>query len=293
MPAAQPRLGQAQRGAVTDRVMPSRRAPDLQEAVGFSGRSVVVEFTQRRGAPNRRVLDALDFDIRRGEFVSLLGGSGVGKTTLLRALGGLHPVAPTSKLTCWGQPIDGPPDRVVTVFQNYSESLLPWRTVERNVGLGLEGRVAASERREVVRQALEMVGLTESAGDYPWQLSGGMQQRVQIARAIVMQPLALLMDEPFGALDAMTKASLQDSLLRIHSQTAATVVFVTHDVEEAVYMSDRIFVLVGSPARLGAVVEVDLARPRSQVTTKEQPRYLELRHRVFEALGGLQGENRA
>lgn len=233
----------------------------------------------------KRILEGLDFDISAGEFVTLLGGSGVGKTTLMRVLGGLQAAHPDSKVTCRGAVVNGPPDRVVTVFQDYASSLLPWRTVERNVALGIEGRVPAAEQRRLIDHALEMVGLADRRHDHPWQLSGGMQQRVQIARALVMQPLALLMDEPFGALDAMTKASLQDGLLSIHRQTGSTIVFVTHDIDEAVYLSDRILVLVGSPARIGLDLRVDLARPRDQVLTKEHPRYLELRHAVFEAIG--------
>ena len=250
--------------------------------IDFSCRNLSVQMTNHHQV--KRVLDALDFEIREGEFVTLLGGSGVGKTTLLRVLGGLQDATPASEVSYRGMPVTSPPDRVVTVFQDYASSLLPWRSVKRNVALGIEGRVSAEERDAAVDEALGMVGLLSHKDHYPWQLSGGMQQRVQIARALVMKPLALLMDEPFGALDALTKASLQDGLLSIHRQTGSTVVFVTHDIEEAVYLSDRILILVGSPAHIGLELNVDLSRPRHQVTTKEEPRYLELRHKAYEAI---------
>lgn len=254
-----------------------------QGPVSFECRNLSVEFQAKTGA--RRVLDELEFDIRKGEFVSILGTSGAGKTTLLRVLGGLLKAAPSSVLTFQGNPVDGPPERVVTVFQDYSSSLLPWRTVRKNVALGLERKVPEKERQSRVDAVLEMVGLTRNARDYPWQLSGGMQQRVQIARALAVQPEVLLMDEPFGSLDAMTKASLQDELSRVQEQTNATIVFITHDIEEAVYLSDRILIIKGVPGRIGHVIDVDLPRPRNQITTKEQPEYLKLRHRVYEAFG--------
>lgn len=171
------------------------------------------------------------------------------------------------------------------VFQDYASSLLPWRRVAKNIALGLERKLPAEERNERVAQALELVGLTANAQDYPWQLSGGMQQRVQIARALAMRPRVLLMDEPFGSLDAMTKSSLQDELHSVHDKTGTTVIFITHDIEEAVYLSDRILILTGRPGGIGYDFKVDLPRPRNQVTTKEQPDYLKLRHEVYEAFG--------
>jgi len=236
-------------------------------------------------ARQRTILEDVNFTIGSGEFVSVLGGSGVGKTTLLRVLGGLHQPAPESTVIFRGSPVTAPPDGIVTVFQDYSKSLLPWRTVERNVTLGIESTSSRTERHEAALAALRMVGLADRRGDYPSQLSGGMQQRLQIARALVMRPAGLLMDEPFGALDAMTKSNLQDILLDIQAQTKMTIVFVTHDIDEAVYLSDRIFVLGGAPARVAAELTVDLPRPRDQISTKELPRFLELRHAAYQAIG--------
>ena len=170
------------------------------------------------------------------------------------------------------------------VFQNYAASLLPWRTIEKNVALGLEGKVEKAAMRERVAESLSMVGLADRATDYPWQMSGGMQQRVQLARALAIRPSGLLMDEPFGSLDAMTKTLLQDELQRVHQGTGATVVFVTHDVDEAVYLSDRVLVLEGNPATIAHEIPVDLPRPRDQLATKELPQYLKLRRTVYDEL---------
>ena len=230
------------------------------------------------------ILQDVQLHVRQGEFLSILGTSGSGKTTLLRVLGGLQPGS-SGTAEAQGKPISGPPDGVVTVFQNYAHSLLQWRTVRKNVALGIERKLSKAECNERIDEALAIVGLEESADEYPWRLSGGMQQRVQIARALAMRPSVLLMDEPFGALDAMTKATLQDQLQQVQKVTGTTIVFVTHDVEEAVYLSDRVVVLKGRPANVGTELEVKLDRPRHQITTKEQPEYLQLRHQVYEALG--------
>lgn len=251
-------------------------------AVSFECRRVGVEFQLAQGP--RRVLSDVDFDVYEGEFLSILGASGSGKTTLLRVLGGLLKAAEGSVVRFKGRPVDAPPERVVTVFQDYGSSLLPWRSVEKNVALGLEGKVSKTVRRQRVPGALEMVGLSPHAKDFPWQLSGGMQQRVQIARALAMEPSVLLMDEPFGSLDAMTKASLQDQLHRVHLQTKATVVFITHDVEEAVYLSDRILILGGRPATVANELTVALPAERDQIATKESAPYLALRRQVYDII---------
>lgn len=253
-------------------------------ATSYRCECVRVEFPVQDGC--LCVLDDVAFEVRDGEFVSIMGPSGCGKTTLLRVLGGLLRPDPQSRVTCQGRPVEDPPDGVMMVFQNYSASLLPWRTVAKNVALGIEGRVPEDEQRERVTEALEMVGLADRAKDHPGQLSGGMQQRVQLARALAMRPSVLLMDEPFGALDAMTKAALEDELLRVHERTGATVIFVTHDVDEAVYLSDRVLVLQGSPATVAVEVEVGCPRPRDQLKTKESEEFLAARHRIFELVSG-------
>jgi len=278
-PAASAEFVPAGRGIVTDRSAP--RGADAVPA-SIECRDLLVRLTGSAGAVD--ILKGVDLSIQRGEFVSVLGASGSGKTTLLRVLGGLAPVT-AGEVRCDGRPFSGPPPGVVTVFQDYSNSLLPWRTVRRNVALGVEGELGKAEAEQRIDEALEMVNLTSSAAEYPYRLSGGMQQRVQIARALAMRPSVLLMDEPFGALDAMTKASLQDQLQQVQAVTGTTVVFVTHDVEEAVYLSDRVVVLSGRPAAVGLSLDVPLPRPRDQVSTKESPVYLDLRHQVYAALG--------
>jgi NitT/TauT family transport system ATP-binding protein len=243
-----------------------------------------LEVTLHGAAGAAVILQHVDLQVREGEFLSILGTSGSGKTTLLRVLGGLQR-ASAGVVESGGRPVTGPPKGVVTVFQNYTHSLLPWRTVRKNVALGIEKKLSKQECAARIEEALSIVNLESSADEYPWRLSGGMQQRVQIARALAMQPSVLLMDEPFGALDAMTKASLQDQLQQVQKVTGTTIVFVTHDVEEAVYLSDRVIVLKGRPANVGVSLEVKLERPRDQITTKEQPEYLALRHQIYEALG--------
>lgn len=232
----------------------------------------------------RTILEGVNLDVRAGEFVSILGKSGSGKTTLLRALAGLQAFS-SGAITFRGEAVVAPCEGVVMVFQDYASSLLPWRTVRKNVALGVERALTATETRQRTDEVLHIVGLTTHADEYPWRLSGGMQQRVQIARALALKPAVLLMDEPFGALDAMTKATLQDQLQEIQTLTGTTIVFITHDVEEAVYLSDRVVTLDGTPARVSLDLHIDLARPRHQVSTRESAQYLGYRHAVYEALG--------
>jgi NitT/TauT family transport system ATP-binding protein len=242
---------------------------------------VGVTFPGAGGA--RWAIRGIRLEIAAGETVGVVGRSGAGKTTLLRVLGGMLP-ASAGSLRLFGHPVCEPPAEVVMVFQDYANALLPWRTVRRNVALGIERRLGRSELRQRVDQALRMVGLEDRDGDYPAQLSGGMAQRVQIARALAMRPRVLLMDEPFGALDALTRAELQDVLLRVQEQTVATVVFVTHDLDEAIYLADRVLVLGDEPGRITLELRTELCRPRNQLRTRESAQYLQARQRLGELL---------
>lgn len=236
------------------------------------------------GDTKRRIIEDLNLEVHRRQFVCILGESGVGKTTLLRVFGGLVEPTGNSLLELNGERVVGPPKGAVFVFQNYAASLLPWRTARRNVELGLEATTSKSERQKRAVAALRQVDLADCADDYPWQLSGGMQQRVQLARALAIEPDLLLMDEPFGALDAMTRENLQVELRRIHQISGATVIFITHDVDEAVFLADRLIVLKGKPASIGLDIISGLPAERDQVRTKESPDYLKLRHMVYEAV---------
>ena len=188
-----------------------------------------------------------------------------------------------------GETLHAPPAGVVMVFQDYGNALLPWRTVARNAALGLEGRIGRDERRSRVADALRMVGLEDRGSEYPWRLSGGMAQRVQIARALALEPKVLLMDEPFGALDAITKAALQDVLLNVQRQTDTTIVFITHDLDEAIYLSDRVLVMTGTPGAITLDVDTEIPRPRDQLATRELPQYLRVRHLLGQSLRAEDG----
>jgi nitrate/nitrite transport system ATP-binding protein len=228
----------------------------------------------------------IHLDIAKGEFVALIGHSGCGKSTLLNLIAGL--TTPTAGvLLCANREIAGPgPERAV-VFQNHS--LLPWLTCFDNVHLGIERVFGATENKAQLRArtdaALAMVGLTHAAQKRPGEISGGMKQRVGIARALAMEPKVLLMDEPFGALDALTRAKLQDELLEIVARTQSTVVMVTHDVDEAVLLSDKIVMMTNGPAAtIGEVLSVDLPRPRKRVELAESVEYQRYRKAVIDFL---------
>jgi NitT/TauT family transport system ATP-binding protein len=218
------------------------------------------------------------------EFLCLVGPSGCGKTTLLRVAAGL--IRPQEgRAEFEGRAVSEPRPELAIVFQDYSRALLPWRTVSGNVELALEARGAPrAGRAEEVKRLLGIIGLAEHAAKFPLQLSGGMQQRVQIARALAQRPRILLMDEPFGSLDAMTRQALQDEIARLCKAERQTVVFVTHDLEEAIYLGDRVVALKANPGRVVEIVEIALPRPRDQLTTREHPRFLEYRHRLFRHL---------
>ena len=232
----------------------------------------------------RTILNAINLDIREGEFLCIVGSSGSGKTTLLRVLAGLARPAEGAVLF-YGTEISGPSRDRAIIFQDYSKALLPWRTVHGNVALSLEARnVPAGERNAVIEKLLAKMGLSQAQEQFPGQLSGGMQQRVQIARCLAQEPKLLLMDEPFGALDAMTRQTLQDEILQLAAERRITTVFITHDLEEAIYLGDRVIVLGQSPATIITSIEIELPRPRSQLTTREDSRFLAYRHRLFEML---------
>jgi NitT/TauT family transport system ATP-binding protein len=224
------------------------------------------------------------------EFVCIVGPSGGGKTTLLKCIAGL--LRPTDgEVVLDGKPVTGPPEELALVFQEYSRSLMPWGSVRYNVQLPLRHkRLAADERGRLVESALEAVGLTRFIDHYPWQLSGGMQQRVAIARALAYQPSVLLMDEPFASVDAQTRGDLEDLILRVRDEFGITIVFVTHDIDESVYLGDRVVVLTHAPAQVKEVVEVDLPRPRDQIKTKELPEFTHLRGHVYRLIKREQEE---
>ena len=245
-----------------------------------------VEQTFRTRKGSFPALRAIDLTIAQGEFVALIGHSGCGKSTLLNLIAGLTtPSAGT--LLCANREIAGPgPERAV-VFQNHS--LLPWLSCYENVYLAVERVFAATENKAQLKArteaALELVGLTHAAQKRPGEISGGMKQRVGIARALSMEPQVLLLDEPFGALDALTRAKLQDELLEIVARTHSTVVMVTHDVDEAVLLADRIVMLTNGPAAtIGEVLAVELPRPRSRVQLAEDSRYINTRKAVLDFL---------
>jgi NitT/TauT family transport system ATP-binding protein len=226
----------------------------------------------------------LTFRVGAGELVCLVGPSGCGKTTLLKCVSGL--LAPTSgRVVLEGQPVSGAPANMAVVLQEYGRSLFPWMSVAANVELPLkQKKLPTARRREMVSRALEAVGLADARAAYPWQLSGGMQQRVAIARALAYESHILLMDEPFAAVDAQTRAELEDLVRRIWAEFAMTILFVTHDIDEAVYLGQRVVILSSSPTVVQEDLVVDLPAERDQLTTRAQPRFTELRGHVYEQI---------
>ncbi|MFI5937750.1 ABC transporter ATP-binding protein [Actinoplanes sp. NPDC051494] len=226
----------------------------------------------------------LTFTVAAGELVCLVGPSGCGKTTLLRCVAGLLE-ATGGTVTLDGRPVSGPPPGMAVVFQEYGRSLFPWMTVRDNVELPLrQKKIRPPRRRTLVDDALAAVGLDGTHAAYPWQLSGGMQQRVAIARAVAYEPSVLLMDEPFAAVDAQTRADLEDLVRALWQRLGVTVLFVTHDIDEAVYLGQRVLMLSSAPTVIQDELAVDLPLERDQSSTRADPRFTALRTRVYEQI---------
>ncbi|GLY06789.1 ABC transporter ATP-binding protein [Actinoplanes sp. NBRC 101535] len=236
------------------------------------------------GGREVEALRDLTFTVDRGELVCLVGPSGCGKTTLLRCVAGL--LDPSGgEVAVDGKAVDGPPPGMAVVFQEYGRSLFPWMTVKANVELPLKQKKVPKPRRaELVEQSLDAVGLTGNADAYPWQLSGGMQQRVAIARAVAYEPRTLLMDEPFAAVDAQTRADLEDLVRSLWKRLDVTILFVTHDIDESVYLGQRVVMLSSSPTVVQDELTIDLPAERDQLTTRADPRFAELRTKVYQQI---------
>ncbi|WP_457442407.1 ABC transporter ATP-binding protein [Roseateles sp. P5_E4] len=270
--------------------MGAQPALDIRTGGAVAPREDILEFVNVAiNLGGREILSPTNFKVARGEFVSIIGPSGCGKTTLLRAAAGF--VKPSGgAVQRQGQVVDRPSREVAFVFQDYGRALLPWRTVQGNVELAFEAaKIPRAQRGKQAREILNTVGLLGHAEKFPAQLSGGMQQRVQIARCLAQGPDLLMMDEPFGALDAMTRESLQDELARLVRETGLTVLFVTHDLEEAIYLGDRVVALRTNPGpgrpSLARVIDVNIPKPRDQLSTKEHPEFLRLRRELYGYLG--------
>ncbi len=245
------------------------------ERIRFEG--VSVDFPTAQGP--MRVIDGIELQIAQGEFVSVIGPSGCGKTTLMNLLGGF--VRPSQgRVLLDGRPVTGPgPDRGV-IFQEYG--VFPWLTVRGNIEFGLRlsaSKVAAAERETIVQRYLKLMGLADFADHFPKHLSGGMRQRLALARAYAVRPQFLLMDEPFGALDAQTRSAMQDLLLQVLQAEGKTVLLITHSVDEAIYLSSRIVVVTARPARVRTVIDVPFGYPRAE-SVHEDPRFASLRAQI-------------
>ena len=235
----------------------------------------------------KHVLQDVNFSLNQGEFASIVGPSGVGKTTLLRLLTGLM-TPTTGSIEFKGQKVTAPPAGLSVVMQDYTRSLMPWLTVEKNISLPLKKMgMSKSDQQETIESVLKEVGLKGAQKNYPWQLSGGMQQRVAIARAIAVRPQLLIMDEPFASVDAQTRFDLEDLVLKVRDDFKITTAMVTHDIDEAVYLSDKVIVLYGSPAVVKEVINVDLPFPRNQVDTRSRDDFTDLRTKIYEQVRGI------
>ena len=255
---------------------PDPGAPDPAAPV-VEVRDLWMTFPGKRAGEDVRVLEHVNLTVRAGEFVCIVGPSGCGKSTLLNVIAGFLPATAGDALV-EGRPVDGPDPRRIFVFQE--NGVFPWLTVNENIGFGLTRRPAA-ERDPVVRHYVDMVGLAGFENSYPRELSGGMRQRVEIARALAADPDIIYMDEPFGALDFITRLKMRSDLIRIWQREKKTVLFVTHDIEEAVQLADRVLVMSRRPATVQEEVRIDMDRPRDL----DAPAYLEHRDRIFAAMG--------
>jgi NitT/TauT family transport system ATP-binding protein len=251
-------------------------------AVKLSARQVSIHYWLTRSSQPFLAVDSVDLDVYAGEFMVIVGPSGCGKTTLLNAIDGLQRIS-DGELELNGKPIRKPGGDRAMVFQQ--ASLLPWRSVLGNVSYGLElrGKMQRSAIRDRARELITLVGLKGFEDHYPTELSGGMQQRVNLARALAVDPDILLLDEPFAALDAQTREYMQAELLRIWSATRKTAIFITHDIKEAIYLADRVAVFTARPGRIKEIIEIDLPRPR-ELRSKREPRFLEYEDRIWNSI---------
>jgi NitT/TauT family transport system ATP-binding protein len=233
-----------------------------------------------KGEKAHRAIDGITLTVAENELVSVVGPSGCGKSTLIRCIAGL--IRPTrGRVLLGGRAIEQTPDNLAVVFQDYSRSLFPWMSVAENVALPLRRKgMKRAARAAAAQEALEQVGLADAGRKYPWELSGGMQQRVSIARALAYRPALMLMDEPFGSVDAQTREDLEDLLLTVRDHHKMTIILITHDIDESVYVGDRVVVLSSAPARIRGDLPVRLPAPRDQIATREQPEFVRLRAEV-------------
>jgi NitT/TauT family transport system ATP-binding protein len=236
---------------------------------------------RQAGGETTAAIGNISCRVEPGEFVSFVGPSGCGKTTLLMTIAGL--LAPSAgRVMVNGREVSGPPADLVLLFQEYNKSLFAWRTVLGNVRFGLEARGDHSQNAAgKARSLIDLVGLSGFENHFPWELSGGMQQRVAIARALAYEPKVLLMDEPFGSLDALTRLELEDALLGLWTKLKTTIVFITHDIEEAIYLSDRIWVLSRRPSEIVEDIPIEFSRPRNQLSTRAEARFMEMRNKIY------------